>query len=212
MVSWFRDNSLLLNAEKSTELIIKLGRTTQLNIDKIFVDGTEITPQETAKYLGVHFDNNFKFDIQSQILSKKCFRLSHYCVKLVRSFRSSTVETDFIDTFILSIILYPLTVMKSFLTKQDLKELIKVLRRLSRIAGKKADYFELVITERIEKSIKKLTAAIVTDENNPLFEKFRVRPNKSYRTRLNMILPRTQTHLAGKVLSYQYLKSKTTIS
>ena len=69
---WLNANRLSLNVDKSKLLIFKSKpRKFNKDIISIKLGGVKLTPTDNVKYLGMHIDQNFSWDVQTNQLSKK---------------------------------------------------------------------------------------------------------------------------------------------
>ena len=199
VVKWSEENNLYLNAEKSVEIIYTMKQKS--DFPKIVVDGKEINPTDNAKYLGLIFDDNLKFDIQMQTATKKSCRLLYYSIKLAKRCHSSVVITDFVDTFIISKLTYFLPVIQQFVLKKDSDRLHKLLRQLSRVCRRESKHFSTILELRCNKITQKLIDCFSSDTTHPLQSKF-LKQTNPYNTMKNNIITKEETRYSKNTLSY----------
>ena len=79
--NWCSSNKLLLNTDKTKELIFDF-RTNPTNIIPVVINGNVIEQVHTYKYLGVVIDDKLKWDEQASAVSKKINKLMFFLRKL----------------------------------------------------------------------------------------------------------------------------------
>ena len=68
---WMKANKLIINAAKSSALVITSGAKTTTQKPKILCDGLPIAVNSNVKYLGLCIDENLKFDIHLKFAERK---------------------------------------------------------------------------------------------------------------------------------------------
>ena len=81
--SWCEDNMLLLNTDKTKELIIGF-RIKKDPIDPVFIKNKQIDQVDSYKYLGITIDNKLNWDLQATSVFKKVNKRM-YCLSKVDS-------------------------------------------------------------------------------------------------------------------------------
>ena len=70
-VSWSEENSLVLNATKTHEMIFDYRKNGGTNNVPLYIDGKAIQQVAECKYLGVVIDNKLKWDSNTKVILSK---------------------------------------------------------------------------------------------------------------------------------------------
>ena len=105
---WCRDNNLALNTGKTKELIVDFRRPEREHTP-LYIEGVEVERVSEFKFLGIHIDDNLKWDTHTTHVVKKaqqrlyCLRrLNKFRVspRILRSFYNCTIESILTGGFI----------------------------------------------------------------------------------------------------------------
>ena len=135
--SWFRQNRLLINPDKSKCMLIGTkGRTASKQL-KIQLNNKEISECSTVKLLGVHIDNDLKWRTHTEELAKqmnsRLFLYRRLCEFIPRSLMATLYHSLFQSKFD-----YCLTLWGSCALK-NLNLLQRIQNRAARIITKNFD-------------------------------------------------------------------------
>ena len=83
MTTWCRDNNLLLNVSKTTEIVVDLYKS-HTEHPPLTIDGAAVERVSSTKFLGVHISENLSWAINSASLAKKAYRRLYFLRKLKR--------------------------------------------------------------------------------------------------------------------------------
>ena len=101
--SWCEENKLLLNTDKTKELIIDF-RIKKDPIDPVFIKNKQIDQVDSYKYLGITIDNKLNWDLQATSVFKKVNKRMYFLRKLGSFKVDSTLLSLFYNSVIQSII------------------------------------------------------------------------------------------------------------
>ncbi|KAI4878032.1 hypothetical protein NFI96_008451 [Prochilodus magdalenae] len=124
---WCQDNYLLLNVNKTKELIVDCSIKQERNYQPVVIDGNAVERVDRFKYLGLHISEDLSWSCHTTALVKKaqqhlyhlrCLRYFKLPSKVLRNFHTCTIE---------SILMGNITVWFGNSTMQDRQALQRVV-------------------------------------------------------------------------------------
>ena len=208
--TWAKDNNLILNGSKTKEIAFVMQCVSNPDIlelvkERVTVAGVEIHPVEHAKYLGVIIDNRLSFVPQLESVILKCTRVLPYAVKLLRCTGSRIVIRDFINACVLPMLYYGLPTYSGHLSRELMRQIRSLLRRISYLIGVNSDDFRMKFEFLINRMSQGLVMNILKDASHPLHSSFSPATRSSGpETRSGYVVrPRVRTALVQKSFSYR---------
>ncbi|KAM9816502.1 uncharacterized protein ACBT44_010814 isoform 1-T1 [Syngnathus typhle] len=134
LTTWCRDNNLLLNVDKTKEIVVdfRKGRTQHL---PLIIDGAVVERVSSAKFLGVHISEDLSWSTNTASLAKKAQRRLYFLRKLRRASAPPAVMTAFYRGTIESVLSSCIAVWGGGCTDYNLKALQRIVNTAGKIAG-----------------------------------------------------------------------------
>ncbi|XP_068506162.1 uncharacterized protein [Syngnathus scovelli] len=122
LTTWCRDNNLLLNVNKTKEIIVdfRKGHTTHL---PLIIDGAVVERVSCTKFLGVHISEDLSWSANTSSLAKKAQRRLYFLRKLRRACAPQAVLSTFYRGTIESVLTSCIAVWGGNCSEQNLKAL-----------------------------------------------------------------------------------------
>ena len=187
--NWCSSNKLLLNTDKTKELIFDF-RTNPTNIIPVVINGNVIEQVHTYKYLGVVIDDKLKWVEQASAVSKKINKRMFFLRKLNSFNVDKTILNLFYTSTIQSIISFCLIAWGGNTSVFCKKKINRVVKRAEKITHSSFCFFDDLVSflslkkiNIIEKSDHPLRCKIKRSvrSNRPIFIKTRTqRFSKSF--------------------------------
>ena len=176
---WCSDNFLLLNAEKTKELVIDF-RTKNADVTcPLKICGKEVEIVDSFRYLGLTIDKKLTFDNHIKNVSKSC-QSRLYILRQLRSFRidKNILKVSY-ETQIESLLTYCCICFYGNLSLKNKNTLIRIANMASKIIGQAVNSLDKVL----DKMITRKAHAIARDPSHPLNQQLELLPsNRRYRT------------------------------
>jgi len=167
MVTWCRDNYLLLNVNKTKELIIDFRRNPAPHTP-LEINGEQVEIVSQYKYLGTILDSKLDWTDNTTQLVKKGNQRLHFLRKL----RSFEVQRPVLQTFyqavVQSILTFNSLCFQLNLKVADASRLAKLTKTASSVIGAAVTDLPTLHEKRALKRVK----AILTDPTHPLHDEF----------------------------------------
>ena len=191
-VNWCKMNHLVLNIDKTKEMVIDF-RKTIIPPNKIVIDDKEVERVGDFKYLGVVLDNKLSWRHNTDHCIKK-IKPRMYCLRKLKSFDVNKNLLQIFYTSVLSSVLtFGIPCWGSCISKQDKDKLNKLIRKAGGIIGCGQNDIDMLCKT---KAIKKMRQ-ILNDSTHPLNEDYKVIPRSG---RLRMPKIRTSRYCNSFVL------------
>ena len=129
--SWCKDNKLLLNTDKTKELIIDF-RKKKDPIHPVIIDNKQIEQVVSYKYLGITIDDKLNWDLQATDVFKKFNKRMFFLRKLASFKVDSKLLSLFYNSVIQSIIAFCIIGWGGNATETKKKKLDILIRRAGR--------------------------------------------------------------------------------
>ena len=203
-IDWFSFNFMEANPDKFQAMFLGLDNTDNLTID---IAGNKIAPVNSVKLLGIHIDNELKFD---KHVSDICIKASRQIntLKRISKYLNINVKLTIYQSFIISNFTYCPVVYNQCLTK-DVKKLEKLnARALSFVYDDFTSTYQELLHQNNKaslhlmraKTIVELVFKVLNSEAPPINNNFFKLKNTPYDLRGNKILelPKYKTIKFGK--------------
>jgi hypothetical protein len=145
VMKWSTDNSMLLNANKTTVLNVCLSRT--IANCNLTLDSKTLCPSPTVKFLGVLIDSRLSFKDHVVSLVKKCNSRLFFMRVLKRQGLNTTGLITYYLSNVRSILTYASPAWYLFCSKQSKEMLEKVQRTATRIIFPEIEGYENRLTQ-----------------------------------------------------------------
>ncbi|KAM4529197.1 uncharacterized protein V3H82_027369 [Fundulus diaphanus] len=105
LVGWCRDNSLILNVEKTKEIIVDF-RKNRPHHAPLLINNSAVEVVSSTKFLGVHITDNLTWTVNTTSLVKRAqkrlyflrrMRRAHLTPPILTTFYRSTIENGEVD-------------------------------------------------------------------------------------------------------------------
>ena len=195
VIYWANDNKLMLNAKKTKDMWINFRQVPEPPL--LQIGSTGIERVEQFKLLGVWFQNDLKWNVHVDSITKKASKRIFYLRECRRAQLPSEVGLNIYTTLIRPVLEYGAPVLGGI--PSYLKEEIeRIQRRCLRIIGLPRDYLPALETRRNEATAREFQN-IRNDSNHVLHDRavetkaytYNLRPKRSY---LNLPFSGTSRH------------------
>ena len=147
--SWFRANSLKVNANK-TQIIVFGNRQNLQNLPlgevTVTFRGVSLQPSTEVKNLGIVFDSRLSWDQHISLLTRRCFGMPIGLVHL-RHYLPETVLSTLVSALVLSHVRYCLTVYGNG-TAKNMDRIQKILNFSARVISGRKKYEHISDVQR----------------------------------------------------------------
>ncbi|CAH8855403.1 unnamed protein product [Trichobilharzia szidati] len=170
---WSKESGLTLNPSKCQTVNFTFRHKSDLNKlvgshEVCNIDGTEIETKSEIKYLGVILSADLSWSSHILAISEKIFRLTFYIKKLRLSGITQPLLLQFVNSRILSIILYCSPLVFPGLLKKDYNILRRMLKVVSRVSNVTLNQLVNILVDRHMDSCEKWAKSILSNSHHPL--------------------------------------------
>uniref|UniRef100_A0AAX7SSM7 Reverse transcriptase domain-containing protein n=1 Tax=Astatotilapia calliptera TaxID=8154 RepID=A0AAX7SSM7_ASTCA len=178
LAEWCDTNNLLLNTEKTKELIVDYRRNADPH-PPIHIKGTAVERVSSFKFLGVHISEDLIWTTNCSKLVKKAHQRLFFLRTLRKNHLSSDILVNFYRCTIESILTNCITVWYGNCSASDRKALQRVVKTAQRIAGAPLPAIKDIYRKRCLKRAGK----IIKDPSHPSHGLFTLLPSgRRYRS------------------------------
>ena len=178
LAEWCDTNNLLLNTEKTKELIVDYRRNADPH-PPIHIKGTAVERVSSFKFLGVHISEDLIWTTNCSKLVKKAHQRLFFLRTLRKNHLSSDILVNFYRCTIESILTNCITVWYGNCSASDRKALQRVVKTAQRIAGAPLPAIKDIYRKRCLKRAGK----IIRDPSHPSHGLFTLLPSgRRYRS------------------------------
>ncbi|CAI5669465.1 unnamed protein product [Oreochromis niloticus] len=178
LAEWCDTNNLLLNTEKTKELIVDYRRNADPH-PPIHIKGTAVERVSSFKFLGVHISEDLTWTTNCSKLVKKAHQRLFFLRTLRKNHLSSDILVNFYRCTIESILTNCITVWYGNCSASDRKALQRVVKTAQRIAGAPLPAIKDIYRKRCLKRAGK----IIRDPSHPSHGLFTLLPSgRRYRS------------------------------
>lgn len=178
LVSWCGDNNLILNMEKTKEMIVDMRKERSMH-QPLFIQELEVERVSNFKYLGVHISEDLTWKPHVTQLVKKAQQRLFFLRRLRRFGMSSDILNNFYNCVIESVLTNCITVWYGSTTVTDRKRLQRVVKTAQKITRTPLPSLESIYHCRVTRR----AASILKDPSHPQHGLFTLLPSgRRYRS------------------------------
>ena len=172
LTEWCKSNNLILNLEKTKEMIIDF-RKGEINHSPLVINNQTVERVDTFKFLGNTICSSLKWEVNTNhILSKAQQRL--YFLRQLKKFGvSAEAMVSFYRATVESVLTFSITVWYGNATAFERKQLERVVRTASKITGRVLPTVSSIFSTRIKRRMKKVMA----DPSHPACPLLKILPS-----------------------------------
>ena len=172
LVKWCTENNLILNAEKTRELIVEFRKNKNPK-DPLFINGAIVKQVRDFKLLGTYVMDNLTWKLNTDEILKKGRQRLFFLRTLKAYGVRKNILIQFYRAIIESILSSNILVWFGRLSQNDLSRLESVIRSAQRIIGADLSSLHSLYQERTLKRIK----CILNDDSHPAFDYIQFLPS-----------------------------------
>ncbi|KAG7474480.1 RNA-directed DNA polymerase from transposon BS [Solea senegalensis] len=184
---WCRVNNLLLNVDKTKEMIIDF-RKSQTEHAPLSISGRTVERVENIKFLGVQISQDLSWNKNTSYITKRAQQRLYFLRKLKQTSLPPSILTTFYRGVVESILTYCISTWYSSCSMSDKKALQRIIRGAERVIGVSLPSIE----ELFQSRCKKRALTIVNDLLHPLNKLFELLPSgkrfRSIKGRTNRLI------------------------
>ena len=180
LVSWSRENNLILNAAKTKEMILDFRRKTKpLVHHPITINGETVEVVQNISYLGGNISHDLTWTVNTTATAKKGLKRLYFLRCLKRACLPQKLLVSFYRSAIESVLKYCITAWYSGCTIDNRKALQRIIKTAERITGTQLPRLEDIYQTRCTRRVM----GILRDSTNPGHCLFTFMPSgRRYRT------------------------------
>uniref|UniRef100_A0A3Q2ZZP0 Reverse transcriptase domain-containing protein n=1 Tax=Kryptolebias marmoratus TaxID=37003 RepID=A0A3Q2ZZP0_KRYMA len=134
LVVWCRENSLILNVDKTKEMIVDF-RKNRPSHAPLLINSSAVEVVSSTKFLGVHITNDLSWTVNTASLVKKAQKRLYFLRRMRRAYLPPPILKTFYRSTIESILTSCLSVWCGGCSVSDWKNVRRVVRTAERIVG-----------------------------------------------------------------------------
>lgn len=169
--SWCRDNNLVLNVDRTKEMIVDFRRSKPKHTP-LCISNQEVERVENIKFLGVQISDNLFWSKNTSGLVKQAFL--YFLGKLKQASLPTCILTTFYRGAVESVLTYAISTWFSSCGAADKKALQKVVRSAKKVIGASLPSIQDTFLSRCRNRAQK----IVRDPSHPLNSFFQLLPSQ----------------------------------
>ena len=132
---WCECHFLNLNVNKTKEMLFDLKRNKNFNIPKCFIKGEEVERVDCYKYLGTIIDDKLLFDMNCDMIFKKCRQRMHVLYSLRAFHASGKIIERCYKAFVLPVLTFSMVCWFGSLNDKERKRLNGIVHVCEKIVG-----------------------------------------------------------------------------
>jgi len=170
---WCASSDLLINVQKTKELVFDDTKAIHESFKPVFVNGEEVEVVQCFKYLGTHIDKHLTFNTNTDATFKKAMQRM-YLLRKLRSFGVSVqvLENVYIS-LIQSVLSFNITVWFGNLSVKNKTKLARVVSMASKVIGRP----QATLTNLYTNSVRRKALSITSDTTHPMYGHFELLPS-----------------------------------
>ncbi|KAI4891818.1 hypothetical protein NFI96_002199 [Prochilodus magdalenae] len=184
---WCDDNNLVLNTQKTKEVIVDFRKSRNQAHTPIHISGAEVECVSNFKFLGVHISEDLTWSLNSSTMVKKAQQRLYFLRSLKKAHLCPRILVDFYRCTIESTLTNCISVWYGSCSASDRKALQQVVKTAQRITGTQLPTIESVYKKRCLSRAR----SIIKDPSHPNHELFTLLPSgrcyRSLRSRTNRL-------------------------
>ncbi|KAJ8021605.1 RNA-directed DNA polymerase from mobile element jockey [Holothuria leucospilota] len=161
-VGWCKKNSLVLNVDKTKELVFDFSKGNNTH-DHVIINGKAVERVENYKYLGTYIDNKLNWNLHTKFVKGKACQRLYFLRKLKQCKVDVTIMKLFYQSVIQSVLTFSIICFFGSLPKNHRVELERIRKSPERCIGSSLPSLSLIYEECL---IKKLDSKR-KDETHP---------------------------------------------
>ena len=169
--------NLQLNANKTKELIFDFRKPNRTNLVKLLFNGSNIDVSSSIKYLGVYICDNLSWSLHINSVLSKCRTRLHVLRKLKKYNINSSILQLYVDSSVLPIILYCMSLWFKNANVSDIHLIERILKKCKKLVGNNCNDVSLTLV--YNRSCLALLNSIMKDPTHPLYLFFQSSPRSS---------------------------------
>jgi hypothetical protein len=178
LINWCNANNLLLNVNKTKELVIDFHKNATEK-DPLLIQDDVVERVDSFKFLGTHLADNLSWSNNCSEIAKKARQRLYFLRKLKAFGVSKNILMNFYRAIIESTLTTGILVWFGRATQRDVKILSSVVRSAEKIVGLALPSLHAIYNERTMKRC----SAIINDSYHPSCNYFQFLPsNRHLRT------------------------------
>uniref|UniRef100_A0AAR2LPB5 Reverse transcriptase domain-containing protein n=1 Tax=Pygocentrus nattereri TaxID=42514 RepID=A0AAR2LPB5_PYGNA len=178
LVSWCDDNNLILNTDKTKELIVDMRKERRPH-RPLFIRELEVERVSSFKYLGVHISEDLTWSLNTKQLVRKAQQRLYFLRRLRRFGMSPVILSNFYNCVIESLLTSCITVWYGSLTMMGRKCLQRVVKTAEKITNSPLHSLQNIYNHRVQRK----AASIIKDPTHPQHGLFKPLPSgRRYRS------------------------------
>ncbi|KAI4872906.1 hypothetical protein NFI96_001928 [Prochilodus magdalenae] len=148
LAAWCDDNNLVLNTQKTKEVIVDFRKSRNQAHTPIHISGAEVECVSNFKFLGVHISEDLTWSLNSSTMVKKAQQRLYFLRSLKKAHLCPRILVDFYRCTIESILTNCISVWYGSCSASDRKALQRVVKTAQRITGTQLPTTESVYQKR----------------------------------------------------------------
>uniref|UniRef100_A0AAR2IU34 Reverse transcriptase domain-containing protein n=1 Tax=Pygocentrus nattereri TaxID=42514 RepID=A0AAR2IU34_PYGNA len=178
LVSWCDDNNLILNTDKTKELIVDMRKERRPH-RPLFIRELEVERVSSFKYLGVQISEDLTWSLNTKQLVRKAQQRLYFLRRLRRFGMSPVILSNFYNCVIESLLTSCITMWYGSLTMMDRKCLQRVVKTAEKITNSPLHSLQNIYNHRVQRK----AASIIKDPTHPQHGLFKPLPSgRRYRS------------------------------
>ena len=182
LVSWCKDNNLVLNPQKTVEMVVDFRRNS-VPPPPLEADGETISSVDSFRFLGTTITRDLTWEHTIRALTAKAQQRLHFLRQLRRLKLPAKLLVQFYSATIQSILTSSITVWFAASTSRDKQRLQRIVRTAAKLTGTNLPSLDELYASRT----RKRALRIITDSSHPGHSLFKPLPSgrryRSVRTR-----------------------------
>ena len=154
---WCSNNNLELNALKTVEMVVDFRRTAAPP-PPIMLGGTQVTPVESCRFLGMILSRDLKWELNITALLKKAQKRLYFLRQLRKYRLSRNMMAQFYTAIIESILTNSIITWFPAAAAKDLAKLQRVIRSAERVIGRPLPSLKSLHDSRALRRARKIMA------------------------------------------------------
>ena len=189
-VKWCSDHNLLLNVNKTKELIFDFRKSDNYH-KPLSIEGSEVDIGQSYKYLGTIIDDKLSWSLNTDNIYAKC-QQRLYFLRLLKSFGiDKTILKLFYSSVIQSVFSFNIIVWYANAGKGQHKSLNRIRKRATKLFNCDVAELDNIFNNTVFKKVN----SIMSDSSHPFFTKYnsmrsnrlRALPARTVRYRLSFV-------------------------
>ncbi|KAI4891081.1 hypothetical protein NFI96_025216 [Prochilodus magdalenae] len=149
LAAWCDDSNLVLNTQKTKEVIVDFRKSRNQTHTPIHISGAEVECVSNFKFLGVHISEDLTWSLNSSTMVKKAQQRLYFLRSLKKAHLCPRILVDFYRCTIESILTNCISVWYGSCSASDRKALQRVVKTAQRITGTQLPTTEYTLSQSL---------------------------------------------------------------